>query len=95
LARIEMVRASSSLDWFLYISINSGCDCSKSSTVSSLPYWAARSRAVSSRTFRMLGSAPYLSSRLTTPVWPYWAPQCRAVSLSLFYTSKSDNPRHE
>jgi hypothetical protein len=43
----------------------------------------------------MLGSAPYLSRRLTTPVWPYWAPQCRAVSLSLFYTSKMDSPRHQ
>ena len=50
-----------------------------------LPYSAARSNAVSSRQFLMLGSAPCSRSTRTDARWPNCAALCRAVSLSEFW----------
>ena len=53
-----------------------------------LPYKAARSSAVSSRQFLMLGSAPCFKSSLTASKWPYCAAEWMAVSLSAFWNRK-------
>lgn len=50
-----------------------------------LPYWAAKSNAVSPLVFLMLGSQRCSNNSFTTAVCPYWAAQCKAVSSSLVW----------
>lgn len=61
----------------------------KGTTGTYLPYCAARSRAVSWRVLRMVGSHECSSSWLTTAVCPYWDAQCSAVSRSLVWNNNN------